>query len=93
MKGFLNESGHDDASKASAMYLKGCNMVSTAMDLIRKMEGMQLGLSEWDVHKCNRFRKRLANVDVKAVQLLSSMGKWKRKATYKDVSLIVPRSY
>ena len=50
-------------------------------------------MSKWDVHQCTKFRKRLVNNEVAAVQLLSSMGKWKRKAMYKDVSLIVPRSY
>ena len=93
VEGFLNDSGHDDASKASGLFLKGRYLISTAIELIRKMEGLENGMSEWDVQKCAKFRKSLANNEVEAVQLLSSMGKWKRKATYRDVSLIVTRSY
>ena len=88
----LNESGHDDASKASTMFRKGRYLIRSAIDLIRKMEGMHNGMSEWDAALCKTFREILANNEVEAVKLLSSMGKWKRKATYRDVSLTVTRS-
>ena len=92
VEGFLNESGHDDASKASAMFAKGRFLTETARDLMKEMDAMQNDISDWDVHERKKLRRKLENHDLKAVQLLSNMGKWKRKVTRRDVSLTVSRS-
>ena len=41
VEGFLIHSGHDDASKASGLFLKGRCLISTAIELSRKMEGLE----------------------------------------------------